>query len=245
MNIDKNIINYAYNKISNKISPSRILDIDVTKSWNLLSYDKELEESIRHDYYIRYIKSTQLNDKTPHVFQYVSESMKIDISVLRDSKIDFILNSKCPEFDVESIIYSDKEMGILNMLRGKNGLVCLSKIKKEYSETFSIGDKVWYKEQPGVITFKHVDIGWVAKIKDNNEPTRWTVVSNGIETRYVFGTKLVKREVEKLENIEIDEKLNKLSTERLLKMYRSSLKVNKGNGDIKIKAILNKRENIK
>lgn len=237
MELSKKIIDYAYKKISDKISPSMILDIDVLKSWNLITPDKVMVEYHRDIYDIRYIKSTQLSDKTPPISEYVTESMKIDVSVLRDSKIDFLLNQKDPEFDVESFIYSDIEMRILNKLRGKYGISCLSKIKKEYSETFSIGDKVWYKEQPGIITFKHVD-------KNINEPTRWTVVSDGIETRYVFGTELVKRKVENLENVEIDEKLNKLSTERLLKMYRKSLNVNKGKGDIKIKAILNKRENI-
>jgi hypothetical protein len=49
---------------------------------------------------------------------------------------------------------------------------------------------------------------------------------------------------EDLSHIEIDKELNKIPTDKLLKMYRKGMKVNCGRGDIKIKRILNDREHI-
>ena len=53
----------------------------------------------------------------------------------------------------------------------------------------------------------------------------------------------MKRIPEKI-NIPIDKELDKLSTEKLLAMYKAMRKRNRGRGDMKIKAILNQREHI-
>jgi hypothetical protein len=52
------------------------------------------------------------------------------------------------------------------------------------------------------------------------------------------------RNIEDLSYIPIDKKLDKLDTERLLKMYKRYLKVNKGLSNKKIKRILIERENL-
>jgi len=52
-------------------------------------------------------------------------------------------------------------------------------------------------------------------------------LSNGIEYRYVSGILLTENKKVDLSGIEIDKELNKLSTIKLLKMYKSSLKSGK------------------
>ena len=56
---------------------------------------------------------------------------------------------------------------------------------------------------------------------------------------------LRKRMIEDLSKIPIEKNLNKLSTERLLKMYKTGMKRNRGMGSERIKRILNDREHIK
>jgi hypothetical protein len=61
------------------------------------------------------------------------------------------------------------------------------------------------------------------------------IKTDNIEYRYIKGSKLLKRAFEDLSHIEVDKELNKISTDKLLKMYRKGMKVNFGRGDIKIK----------
>jgi hypothetical protein len=60
------------------------------------------------------------------------------------------------------------------------------------------------------------------------------IKTDNIEYRYIKGSKLLKRAFEDLSHIEVDKELNKISTDKLLKMYRKGMKVNFGR-DIKIK----------
>lgn len=113
----------------------------------------------------------------------------------------------------------------------------MKKIQKEYSGQFYVGQRVWYKNTPGIITFKHAD-------NKDSEVTRWTVTVKDTEFRYVSGTSITNRKQRDLSNFPIDPELNKLSTEKLLKMYKKSQKRNKGEGNLKIKRILNDREHI-
>jgi len=160
---------------------------------------------------------------------------------LRDSRIDLILNDKqeCLDdiFDVESVIYSDEQRKTLERLRmqkTKNGDE-LNDAKIEYSNSFKVGEHVYYNGYHGIITFKH---------KSKTNLCLWTVKVGNTEYRYVEGIKLKTRKVRDLSKMPLDEKLNKLSTEKLLKMYKRSLVVNKGIGNIEIKRILNEREHV-
>lgn len=106
----------------------------------------------------------------------------------------------------------------------------------EYSENFKIGQKVFYNGQKGIISFKHEHKDGVCQ--------RWSVKVKETEYRRVYGTELLARVQTDLSHIKVDKDLDKLSTEKLLKMYRRKMKVNRGRGDIRIKRILQDREHI-
>lgn len=174
----------------------------------------------------------------------------------RDLKISQFLESTVNDFDVEEIIYTEEQRKKIANLRKNSQIITNGyyheklKLEIEYSKSFEEGQKVWYKGQPGIITYKHYTknkkkYNWAQGILYETEPiSRFTVKVRNIEHRYVEGTQLLKRIPEKLDNVPIDENLNKLSTEKLLKMYKAKRNKNYGRGDEKIKVILNQREHI-
>lgn len=184
-----------------------------------------------------------------HEPEFMVKNIDIDLKVeIRDFKIDELLKSLSSvgtydDFNVEEIIYTDDQLEKLRELRDEKekssnywtNLNELNKFKKEYSDNFKVGEPVYYKNSYGIITFKH-------KTKDNKKNSLWSVKVNDTEFRYVDGARLSKRTIEDLSNIPIDKELNKLSTEKLLKMYKKSRF--RGFGDIRIKRILNEREHI-
>ena len=232
---EKIIYDYIYNLISKEVYPSKILNIVVTEGFKDAFTGEMMQKNSRH---VRYITITDNGEKIPPSFLSGSKNIDIDLSIIRDSKIELLLNSK--NDDIEYLIWSEDELKKIELLR-RRGFKSVETFKKEYSDEFSIGDKIWYQQQPGIITFQHED-------KEPKLPTRWTVVVNGKEYRYVFGTEIIKRVVENLDNLtipkKVEDKLIKLPTEKLLKMYRKSMKINKGKGNLAIKKILNQRENI-
>lgn len=173
---------------------------------------------------------------------------------LRESMIDLLLESEeetgLDEFDVESHIYTEEQQKKLAELRSANErkdvletragqaehLAALNEYKREYSLGFAVGDKVYYHGQHGTITFRHQD--------DQGKEAMWSVRAGDTEYRYVSGALLTKRKIEDLSHIEKDPELDKLSTEKLLKMYKRKRDMNGGRGDKRIKRILNEREHI-
>ncbi len=163
---------------------------------------------------------------------------------MRDFKLDdilsFGLNLEEDTFDVESVIYTDEQRKKLEELRNNKAVTIhvrklVESLRKDYTEQFKIGEPVFYKNTPGNITFKHED--------KKDSLTRWTVKIKDVEYRYVSGLEITPRKIEDLSHIEIDPDLNKLSTEKLLKMYKRSRV--KGVGNPAIKRILNEREHVK
>jgi hypothetical protein len=192
-------------------------------------------------YNIDYLEVIYWKDNPPE-FRYstlTNVNLKSDV---RDMKIEYLLNSEPePEFDVESLIYTPSQLERLRDLRVKaapsvHGWAAVKKLKMEYSENFSIGQKVLYQGQKGVISFKHEHKDGVSQ--------RWSVKVKDTEFRRVYGHDLLPRVQSDLSHIKVDKELDKLSTEKLLKMYRRKMKVNKGRGDIRIKRILQDREHI-
>jgi hypothetical protein len=192
-------------------------------------------------YNIDYLEVIYWKDNPPE-FRYstlTNVNLKSDV---RDMKIEYLLNSEPePEFDVESLIYTPSQLERLRDLRVKasprvHGWAAVKKLKMEYSENFSLGQKVLYQGQKGVISFKHEHKDGVSQ--------RWSVKVKDTEFRRVYGHDLLTRVQSDLSHIKIDKELDKLSTEKLLKMYRRKMKVNKGRGDIRIKRILQDREHI-
>jgi hypothetical protein len=197
-------------------------------------------------YNIDYVAITYWQNESPE-FRYNTQSnVNLRLEV-RDMKIEFLLNSEPePDFDVESIIYTPGQRDRLRQLRKEANLVTASptvhgwaavkKVQMQYSENFEIGQKVFYQGQKGVISFKHEHKDGVSQ--------RWSVKVKDTEFRRVYGHDLLPRVQSDLSHIKIDKELDKLSTEKLLKMYRRKMKVNKGRGDIRIKRILQDREHI-
>ena len=192
-------------------------------------------------YNIDYLEVIYWKDNPPE-FRYSTLTNVNLKSEVRDMKIEYLLNSEPePEFDVESLIYTPSQLERLRDLRVKaapsvHGWAAVKKLKMEYSENFSLGQKVLYQGQKGVISFKHEHKDGVSQ--------RWSVKVKDTEFRRVYGHELLPRVQSDLSHIKIDKELDKLSTEKLLKMYRRKMKVNKGRGDIRIKRILQDREHI-
>jgi hypothetical protein len=192
-------------------------------------------------YNIDYLEVIYWKDNPPE-FRYSTLTNVNLKSEVRDMKIEYLLNSEPePEFDVESLIYTPSQLERLRDLRVKaapsvHGWAAVKKLKMEYSEKFSLGQKVLYQGQKGVISFKHEHKDGVSQ--------RWSVKVKDTEFRRVYGHDLLPRVQSDLSHIKVDKELDKLSTEKLLKMYRRKMKVNKGRGDIRIKRILQDREHI-
>jgi hypothetical protein len=203
-----------------------------------ISIDTTLDKDI---YRVNYIEVSFIGTHAPF-FSYSSKYMNIS-SEIRDMNIDKILSYKEPEyyFVVESLVYTEEQRERLYRLRNEvvdrsEGFRVLENIKIDYSNSFRTGQRVYYNNTVGVITFKHEN--------SNNKEQMWSIKIDNIEYRYIKGSKLLKRAFEDLSHIEIDKELNKIPTDKLLKMYRKGMKVNCGRGDIKIKRILNDREHI-
>ncbi len=187
---------------------------------------------------VTFIRTRQTKRNAP-IFDIVYHDIDLKMH-MRDEYLNEILSHEVLEFDVEDYIFTDEQRKKLERLRENNKVVDdayaeLKKVRKEYSETFSVGQDVWYNDAPGIITFKHTE-------KSETDIMRWSIVVKDIEYRYVDGTKLLARKKIDTSHIAVDPKLNKLSTERLLKMFKN--KRVKGVGDIRIKRILDEREHI-
>ena len=207
----------------------------------LLSIEKF--DDLNHKVY--YVKIDYYNNEPRFNIEHAFFDFKVE---LREARINSILKDKeyldIDTFDVESIIYTEEQIKKLSDIRAEKVNICcnnfheeLKSIKIDYSKSFKVGEPVYYKGYHGIITFKHQYTKETIQL--------WSVKIGETEHRYVKGSVLRKRMIEDLSKIPIDENLNKLTTERLLKMYKASMKLNHGNGDEKIKRILNEREHIK
>lgn len=201
---------------------------------------KHIEDDL---YSVEFISITEYYNTTAPKFDAHTTKIRLK-SEMRDHRIDDILNFDLTldDFDVEDIIYTDEQREKLERLRTQSNKIsrwtALNNVKKEYSENFEIGQRVWYKNAPGIITFKHSD-------KSEEQITRWSIKVNDTEFRYVDGTDILKREAPRdLSHVKIDPELNRLPTDKLLKMYKSKRNRNKGVGNIAIKRILQDREHI-
>jgi hypothetical protein len=202
----------------------------------LIRFDKDSVKYVAIDYY----------EKIAPKFSIIYKKLDLK-SELRNIKIESLLESindvdETSFFDVEDVIYNEEQRARLDKLRNPDSKSnseydILNQSKKKYSESFKLGDKIWYKGYPGFITFEH-------KNRCEDDLNRFSVKIKDEEVRYVKGTLLAKRVVRDLSFIEIDPILNKLSTEKLLKMYKRNRDRNNGVGDLKIKRILQEREHI-
>ena len=220
----------------------------------LLSLERYENTHIAH-----YIKISTYNHEPSFLVDYTYLDIKVEI---RNSLIEDLLDNKGEEleetFDIESIIYSDEQQKRLEELRSgktttwRNTIVPpeinfkeeIRQTKMEWAESFTIGEPVYYKGYHATVTFKHQQ-------NKENGIQLWSVRVGDDEHRYVCGTKLSKRPVKKTEPLTEreksaeDKRLEKLSTERLLKMYKAGMKRNRGMGNPTIKRILDEREHVK
>ena len=198
-----------------------------------------LEKLPNDNHRIRYVDLSYRDDKSPAFsFKYQDLDLKVE---MRDHLITELLKEEDSvenDLSFNDDLYTTEQRAKLKSLRNKStshrSNLLMAKI--EWSNQFKVGDRVYYKGHHGIITFKHE----MKSIK----PQEWSVKCGNTEYRYITGALLRPRNVEDLSYIPIDKELDKLDTERLLKMYKRSLKVNKGLGSKKIKRILIERENL-
>lgn len=236
----------------------RIIDLvsmNVQDLHKILSIEKfDDNKHIAH-----FIKISTYNHEPSFLVDYIQLDIKAD---LRNAFIEELLSIKRDNqeetFDVESIIYSDEQLKRLEELRsgktttwrnimvppGINFKEEIRQVKMEWANSFTVGETVYYKGYHATITFKH-------QRNEDKGYQLWSVRVGEDEHRYVCGTKLSKRNVEKAKPLAQkdkrpeDKRLEKLSTERLLKMYKAGMKRNRGIGNAAIKRILNEREHVK
>lgn len=219
-------------------------------------------------YIAHYIKISTYNHEPSFLVDYTYLDY-LDIKAeIRNSLIEDLLDNKGEEleetFDIESIIYSDEQQKRLEELRSgktttwRNTIVPpeinfkeeIHKAKTEWAESFAIGEPVYYKGYHATITFKHQRNEEKGRLHRTGHQL-WSVRVGDDEHRYVCGTKLSKRKVKKTEPLTEreksaeDKRLEKLSTERLLKMYKAGMRRNRGMGNPAIKRILDEREHVK
>jgi hypothetical protein len=222
----------------------------------LLSLERHEGTHIAH-----YIKISMYNHEPSFLVDYIHID-HLDIKAeIRNSLIEDLLDNKGEDleetFDIESIIYSDEQQKRLEELRsgktttwrnimvppGINFKEEIRQVKMEWANSFTVGEPVYYNGHHATITFKHQN--------EDKGYQLWSVRVGDDEHRYVCGTKLSKRKVEKAKPLAQkdkrpeDKRLEKLSTERLLKMYKAGMKRNRGIGNAAIKRILNEREHVK
>ena len=219
----------------------------------LLSLERHECTHIAH-----YIKISMYNHEPSFLVDYIHLDIKAEI---RNSLIEDLLDNKGEDleetFDIESIIYSDEQQKRLEELRsgktttwrnimvppGINFKEEIRQVKMEWANSFTVGEPVYYNGHHATITFKHQN--------EDKGYQLWSVRVGDDEHRYVCGTKLSKRKVEKAKPLAPkdkrpeDKRLEKLSTERLLKMYKAGMKRNRGIGNPAIKRILDEREHMK
>lgn len=236
----------------------RIIDLvsmNVQDLHKILSIEKfDDNKHIAH-----YIKISMYNHEPSFLVDYTILDIKAD---LRNAFIEDLLRSNRDDqeetFDVESIIYSDEQLKRLEELRsdevktwrdnmvppGINFKEEIRQVKMEWANSFTVGEPVYYNGYHATITFKH-------QRNEDKGYQLWSVRVGDDEYRYVCGTKLSKRKVEKAKPLAQkdkrpeDKRLEKLSTERLLKMYKAGMKRNRGMGNPAIKRILDEREHVK
>ncbi len=191
---------------------------------------------------VKYISLSYGMDRTPK-FGSLSQNLNLT-QILRDMVISEILTvrKEKSQLQLDESFLTKEQIEKLDKLRDvqksfSHNLEILNQCKIEWSNQFKVGDRVNFKGHYGIITYKH-------QMKSKNTPQEWTVRSNSIEYRYVSGTLLSLNKKEDLSTIMIDKELNKLSTIKLLKMYKKSLKRGRGIGNKKIKRILYDREDI-
>jgi hypothetical protein len=212
-----------------------ILKNKITGLYKLVSIKKEDYDLHK----VTYIELSYKDDKSP-VFQYTW--CRLDLRQdLREFKINELLNNEEPksELQLDESLYNDQQLEKINKLRfeSKNKKSKNKTIKDcriEWANQFKVGDTVYYKGRHAIITFKH-------QMKSDLQPQEWSVKTGNTEYRYVTGALLRPRKIEDLSYITLNKELDKLPTERLLKMYKRSLKVNKGIGNKAIKRILKEK----
>lgn len=190
---------------------------------------------------VKYVSFSFGNNRVP---MFVISHCTLNLTqFFRDINISQILESKTEKskLQLDESFLTEKQIERLNKLRDNTPSVSeyniLRACEVEWANQFNVGDRVNFNGAYGIISYKH-------QMKSTDFPQEWTVKSNGVEYRYVSGAFLTPNKKEDLSKIEIDKELDKLSTIKLLKMYKKSLERGRGVGNKKIKRILNDREDL-
>ncbi len=138
----------------------------------------------------------------------------------RNINIESLLEEDEEQFNIESKIYTSKQLKKLQELRDDKKVKMPDLITKhDYYGSIKVGDKIWYKGEAGVVTFLH-------KPKEDSH-FRFTVNVDGVETRYVNPFSyyrdvnainlIKKRKPIDYSDVEIPKQVKEMSTKELLK----------------------------
>jgi hypothetical protein len=210
-----------------------------------IGYSNTIYENVRH--------GRTINDSTSNLsIQFASIACDSDTG-LSWHMTQTLFHKKTPEFNVwcrnhklkevlseEYQLLTDEQRYKVELLRLKALLEKNDKrkISKEsvidaYILTFKAGDKVTYKNMPGIITYLHTG----GPIK------KFTVKTNETYHKYVPGQEITKRIKRDLSHVLIPDDIKNMTTGNLLLELRQSRAM--GYDDIELKAELNNRPHIK
>jgi preprotein translocase subunit YajC len=161
-------------------------------------------------------------------------SRSIDfLSWLRDFKITEITDESIDSFSHIDRLKIELLKIESHFRDNENKVITKDQAIQEYIENLKKGDRVLYKNMPGIITYKHKDdIKFTVNVKDTYY-------------KYIHGSQLIKKIKRDLSHIEVPIEIQQLTTMKLLKMLKKSHNLHKGFAPDVIKAELNKREHIK
>jgi hypothetical protein len=152
---------------------------------------------------------------------------------LRDYKISILNDDEVSPFTSKE----NQEIEILRIQReldsNKLKIISQSQAIQKYIDSIKVGDRVSYKNMPGIITYKHRE----------SSPTKFTINIKDTYYKYVPGEEIFPREVADLSHLTVPEEYKKLTTKELmarLKEYQKACAPR----DL-IKAELQTREHIK
>jgi hypothetical protein len=153
-----------------------ILKNRINNFYKLINIEKYKLDPTSKLHTIVYVDLSFRRDKSPI---FTIKYTNIDITVeIRDSVISELLYSEKPDEKVLKL--KNPLNGELNRNSNRSNIL---ESKIQWANQFRIGDRVYYKGEHGIISFKH-------QMKSHRQPQEWSVICNGIEHKYVTGALL-------------------------------------------------------
>jgi hypothetical protein len=224
----------------NKSELIQILKFYISKEssgWFIIGYNPIYQDNIHIELTTAELTCDQSRDIHYHISQkrvenpYKQEEFTI---WLRDYRINEINDDSLSSFSHDDSLKIELLRIQSHFDSNKNKIITKNEAIKEYSKNLKKGDRVLYKNMPGIITYKH----------ESEEP-KFTINIKDTYYKYVPGSILIKRIKKDLSHIQVPKEIQKLSTIEILNLLKKSHRLHQGFAPDVLKAELNKREHIK